>query len=164
MGFLVWLRLSTSRYSENRERVFPLTRPCDEPSGRANDHDATTALPTGSSVNDGGVGWSSSMSRADRQWNNWDGGAAASMGDCKSAGSLFPKQPGPAPWPEMKDLDSHQDIRVYTHNDTDTGYAERRDTRQSAARPCRAPQDQPCARAMLKKGNGVTKEQNTRSG
>ena len=35
----------------------------------------------------------------------------------------------------MKDLDSHQDIRVYTHNDTDKGYAERRDTRQSAARP-----------------------------
>ena len=48
--------------------------------------------------------------------------------------------------------DSHQDIRrVYTHNDTDTGYAERRDTRQSAARPGRAPQDQPCARAMLKR-------------
>ena len=54
--------------------------------------------------------------------------------------------------------DSHQDIRVYTHNDTDAGYAERRDTRQSATRPAgRAPQDLPCARAMLKKGNDVTK-------
>ena len=56
--------------------------------------------------------------------------------------------------------DSHQDIRVYTHNDTDAGYAERRDTRQSAAIPGRAQQDQPCARAMLEKGNDVTKEKN----
>ena len=45
--------------------------------------DATTALPTGSSVNDGGFGCSS-ISRADRQWNSWDGGVAASMGDCNS--------------------------------------------------------------------------------
>jgi len=44
---------------------------------------------------------------------------------------------------------SHLDTRVYTHNDTDTGYAERRDTRRSAARPGRAPQDHPGARAML---------------
>ena len=56
--------------------------------------------------------------------------------------------------------DSHQDIRVYTHNDTDTGYAVRRDTRQSAASPDRAPRDQPSARAMLKKGNDVTKGKN----
>ena len=34
---------------------------------------------------------------------------------------------------EMKD--SHQDKRGHTRNDTHTGYAERRDTRQSAARP-----------------------------
>ena len=38
--------------------------------------------------------------------------------------------------------DSDQDIRVYTHNDTDTGFAERRETRQSAAKPGRAPRDQ----------------------
>ena len=57
--------------------------------------------------------------------------------------------------------DSHQDIRVCIHNDTDTGYAERHDTRQSAARPGRSPQDQPCARAVLKQGNNVTKGEKT---
>ena len=48
--------------------------------------------------------------------------------------------------------DSRQDKRVHTRNDTDTRYAERRDTRQGAARPSgRAPQDHPSARAMLMK-------------
>ena len=46
--------------------------------------------------------------------------------------------------------DSHQDKRVHTRNDTDKGCAERHDTRQSATRPGRAPQDHPGARAMLK--------------
>ena len=44
-------------------------------------------LPLGSSVNDRGVGCSS-VPRADRHRNSWDGGAAVSMGDCNSAGSL----------------------------------------------------------------------------
>ena len=53
--------------------------------------------------------------------------------------------------------DSHQAIRVYTHNNTDTSYAESRDTRQERREPGRSPQDQPCARAILRKGNDVTK-------
>ena len=62
-----------------------------------------------------------SKSRADRQWNNWDGGAAASMGDYKPAGSLNNRGPthdkslAPAAGP----------TRLRTHNDTDTGYAEK---------------------------------------
>ena len=42
------------------------------------------------------------MSRADRQWNNWDGGATASMGKCKSAGSLNNR--GPPHDPRRKTL------------------------------------------------------------
>ena len=46
--------------------------------------------------------------------------------------------------------DSRKDKRVYTRNDTDSGDAEeRRETKQSAARPDRAPQDNYGARAML---------------
>ena len=56
--------------------------------------------------------------------------------------------------------DSHQAIRVYTHNNTDTSYAESRNTRQERREPGRWPQDQPCARAILRKGNDVTKEKN----
>ena len=56
--------------------------------------------------------------------------------------------------------DSHQAIRVYTHNTTDTSYAESRDTRQERREPGRSPQDQPCARAILRKGNDVTKGKN----
>jgi len=38
--------------------------------------------------------------------------------------------------------DSRKDQRVHTRNDTDLGHAEERsDTKQSAARPGRAPQD-----------------------
>jgi len=50
---------------------------------------------------------------------------------------------------DMKDSHQQQEIRVHTHNDTDTGYAKRRDTRQSAARLGRAPQDHLCARVIL---------------
>ena len=115
---------------------FPITRPCEGPSGSRAD-DATTALPTGSSVNDGGVGCSS-MSRADRQWNNWDGGATASMGKCKSAGSLNNR--GPPHDPRRKTL-----TRTYEFTLTTTltqairraprYQTERRETRQIAARP-----------------------------
>jgi len=43
--------------------------------------------------------------------------------------------------------DSRKDQRVHTRNDTDLGHAEERsDTKQSAARPGRAPQDHPGAR------------------
>ena len=46
--------------------------------------------------------------------------------------------------------DSRKDSRVHTRNDTDSGHAEeRRETKQSAARPGRAPQDHPGARGML---------------
>ena len=43
---------------------------------------------------------------------------------------------------EREMQDSRKDERVHTRNDTDSGHAEeRRDTKQSAARPGRAPQD-----------------------
>ena len=46
--------------------------------------------------------------------------------------------------------DSRKDSRVHTRNDTDSGHAEeRRDTKQSAVRQGRVPQDHPSARAML---------------
>jgi hypothetical protein len=50
---------------------------------------------------------------------------------------------------ELEMNDSRKDNRVHTRNDADSGHAERRDTKQSAARPGRAPQDHPSARAML---------------
>ena len=46
--------------------------------------------------------------------------------------------------------DSRKDSRVHTRNDADSDHAEeRRDTKQNASRPGRAPQDHPGARAML---------------
>ena len=78
------------------------------------------------------------MSRADRQWNNWDGGATASMGKCKSAGSLNNR--GPRHDPRRKTL-----TRTYEFTLTTTltqairraprYQTERCETRQIAARP-----------------------------
>ena len=88
------------------------------------------------------------MPRTDRQWNSRDGGAAASMGDCNSAGSLNKRGSPHDPRYERLSPAAGNTI-VHTHNDTDTGYAKRRDTRQSAARLGKAPQDHLCARVIL---------------
>ena len=59
--------------------------------------------------------------------------------------------------------DSHQDIRVHTHNDTNASYVERRDTRQSAARPgSRQSAVRPALRTDHdENGNDVTTEKKT---
>ena len=50
---------------------------------------------------------------------------------------------------ELEMNDSRKDNRVHTRNDADSGHAERRDSKQSAARLGRVPQEHPGARVML---------------
>ena len=50
-------------------------------------------LPTRSSVDDRGDGCSSTMLRAEKQWNSRAGGVVTFMGDCNSAGSLNSRGP-----------------------------------------------------------------------